>query len=349
MFKKIIWLVLMIAFGFMMAMPIFAQATSVAGVAQWRSAITTSINNLEPNVTLSIKNFDKDAYSLNHLSFPNIQISAEGSVTSSVATIQYTFTYPQNFKLLRAAENPALIGRLSKSELRLFNYAKALTKALTSSAHSDYEKVLKLHNYIVLSSCYDEENFKKGTVPDSSFTIGGLLYDGVGVCESYSATFQLMATFANVKSQIVTGTSKGIAHAWNIVQLDSEFYHIDTTWDDPVPDRKGQIVYKYFNVTDNEIAKDHVWDRAQTPTCAGIKYNYYVYNHMIVSSMAELENYLKAKLALSPAEVQFYAKGFSIKDVKDLAFTFKIKGVASYVIGGEFGEEGSYVYIPTYE
>ena len=43
-------------------------------------------------------------------------------------------------------------------------------------------------------------------------------------------------------------------HAWNLVQLDGQWYHVDVTWDDPAPDRYGQVLHDYFLVTDQEIS-----------------------------------------------------------------------------------------------
>lgn len=34
---------------------------------------------------------------------------------------------------------------------------------------------------------------------------------------------------------------------------------MDTTWDDPTPDRKGKVSHSYYLLSDNEMARDHVW------------------------------------------------------------------------------------------
>ena len=48
----------------------------------------------------------------------------------------------------------------------------------------------------------------------------------------------------------VTGWA-GEAHAWNIVKVDGQWYHLDTTWNDPVfsasaGDMSDYVSYKYF-------------------------------------------------------------------------------------------------------
>jgi len=50
-----------------------------------------------------------------------------------------------------------------------------------------------------------------------------------------------------------------------LVNIDSSWYHLDATWDDPVPDQKGRIRYTYFNVPDSIMQKDHSWNVLEYP------------------------------------------------------------------------------------
>jgi len=43
-------------------------------------------------------------------------------------------------------------------------------------------------------------------------------------------------------------------HAWNLVNIDGEWYHADVTWDDPVPDAKGRAGHGYFLLSDKAFA-----------------------------------------------------------------------------------------------
>lgn len=56
--------------------------------------------------------------------------------------------------------------------------------------------------------------------------------------------------------QAVSGAASG-AHAWNIVELDGEFYAMDVTWDDPIGAKEGKFYYDYFNITDQKLSADH--------------------------------------------------------------------------------------------
>ena len=50
-----------------------------------------------------------------------------------------------------------------------------------------------------------------------------------------------------------------------MVQVDNTWYHVDTTFDDPVPDRLNQVSYDYYMLTEEEISKDHVIEEENIP------------------------------------------------------------------------------------
>ena len=39
-------------------------------------------------------------------------------------------------------------------------------------------------------------------------------------------------------------------HTWNRIKLGGKWYHVDVTWDDPVPDQLGYAIHTYFLVSD---------------------------------------------------------------------------------------------------
>ncbi len=153
---------------------------------------------------------------------------------------------------------------------------------------NDFEKELAIHDYIVNNCRYDIENLKEGTSPPEDYTAYGVLVNGMAVCEGYAKAMKLMLDRVNIPSLVVAGYSKGERHAWNIVCLDGEYYHVDATWNDPVMAGGEQILsHVYFNLTDQDIQRDHSWDRAAYPQCYGTTYNYYHYYGLAVASSHE--------------------------------------------------------------
>ncbi|WP_057772991.1 DUF5050 domain-containing protein [Cytobacillus dafuensis] len=153
--------------------------------------------------------------------------------------------------------------------------AAEIIKQTIKPGYSDFDKVKAIHDYIVLNTAYDHDNFQKGKVPEASFTAYGVLINGVAVCEGYADTMKLLLEKAGVETHKVSGKGNGGPHAWNLVKVDGEYFYIDTTWDDPVPNREGQVSYKYFLVPASYLKKDHSWDEKPYPAAKSNRYAYF--------------------------------------------------------------------------
>ena len=124
-------------------------------------------------------------------------------------------------------------------------------KEIIKPSMTDHEKVKVIHDWIVLNLSYDT-SLKKYTAYDGLVT-------GSTVCQGYSLLAYRMLERVGIDNRIVEGTAGGQLHAWNIVNLDGKWYHMDTTWDDPTPDRKGKVSHSYYLLSDDEMARDHIW------------------------------------------------------------------------------------------
>lgn len=86
-----------------------------------------------------------------------------------------------------------------------------------------------------------------------SFTAYGALVDGTAVCEGYSRAMLLLAGNAGLQSVLIRGTGDGVAHMWNGIRIDGNWYHLDITWCDSTA-----LIYNYFNVDDQILRLTHV-------------------------------------------------------------------------------------------
>src|SRR5690606_6630715 len=61
-------------------------------------------------------------------------------------------------------------------------------------------------------------------------------------------------------------------HAWNMVQIEDQWYHVDVTWDDigSIPGR--EVRYRYFLVADEKMRIDHEWNENHYPMCTSKKF-----------------------------------------------------------------------------
>lgn len=139
---------------------------------------------------------------------------------------------------------------------------------IVASMHglSELEKIQAAHDYIVLTTEYSKDSV------GSQYSPYTLLSEGKGVCQAYALVLYRMLDMLGFEVQYVPGKVGEQLHAWVLVKLDNEWYHIDVTWDDPLPDRKGEVRYNYFLVSDKQLAQDHTWDFASFPSATSEKY-----------------------------------------------------------------------------
>ena len=128
---------------------------------------------------------------------------------------------------------------------------------------SDYERALVLHDWLIYNANYDYTY--------TYYDAAGVLLYGKGVCDSYARAYLMLLTAAGIDCMIVTGKAGSDSdpaewgsHGWNLVKLNGKWYHVDCTWDDP--GEGGYERHTYFCVSDETIAKDHLWNNADDTT-----------------------------------------------------------------------------------
>ncbi len=131
---------------------------------------------------------------------------------------------------------------------------------------NDHEKVKAVHDYIVLNGKYDKSM--------QLYSDYDLLTQGTSVCNGYALLTYNMLNALDIPVKLVTGTGSGELHIWNMVKLGDYWFHLDTTWDDPLPDT-NMVSYNYYMLTDKEILKDHKIDEVLVLPKANK--NYYEY------------------------------------------------------------------------
>ncbi len=165
-------------------------------------------------------------------------------------------------------------------------YGKTVQKAVNKimqQAHvegkSDFEKVKILHDILANNVEYDFDalNTKNKQSEIFAHNILGVFLKKKAVCEGIAKAFKILLNVADVKCIVVIGNAalhgKYEPHAWNIVNIKGQACHLDSTWD-VCNSKDGQINYDYFNVTDEDIIKDHS-DYSGVPKCSTSRYNYF--------------------------------------------------------------------------
>ncbi len=95
---------------------------------------------------------------------------------------------------------------------------------------TDYEKVCTIYEYICSNVTYDHEGLEAGT-SNLIYTAYAALINGTSVCQGYANLLYRMLLEVDIPARIISGTSSGEGHAWNIVKLGNHWYNLDSTWD----------------------------------------------------------------------------------------------------------------------
>lgn len=155
--------------------------------------------------------------------------------------------------------------------------------ALAGSGASDFGREKFFHDYICKNTVYDLETYDN--FGDSAYSV---LIDGKAICEGYARALKMLLDACGIYNYLVVGNTendegKMEGHMWNVVSVDGELYHIDVTWDDADGDL-GEIIYLYFNLTDDDIRKDHFDIEPNDNSCSSLKFNYFAVNGLYFSS-----------------------------------------------------------------
>lgn len=151
----------------------------------------------------------------------------------------------------------------------------------------EIEKLQYAHDFICQNVRYDK--LKK---PYSHEIIGPLGH-GVGVCEGIAKTVKILLDTLGIWCIIAISEAnpeKGIKyrHAWNVVRINGQYYHLDATFDNTLGSAE-MIRYDYYNLCDKQFFRDHepvIW---KVPACTDGDHFYYKEKKLSFTKMEDVQ------------------------------------------------------------
>lgn len=181
---------------------------------------------------------------------------------------------------------------LSEEDLYVLETATEIINEIIKDDMTDYEKELAVYNWQVAYVNYDEEAFSAidADVYDYNYYPYGVLKYHSAICVGNATTFKLFMDLLGIDCKIIHSTEEG-EHAWNMVCLDDEWYHVDITFDSGYNGTPG---YDYFNVPDSFKEYDgYPWNRDEFPEANSLKYTYVAQNATKIESIDEVPQLIK--------------------------------------------------------
>ncbi|PFA18616.1 peptidase [Bacillus cereus] len=230
----------------------------------FRKELKKHIDNREENITITYKTKAKNGGEVLDTLYKEYTkiVDKDEYLKYNVAGTKYSIRgVPGNYTFTLK-----ITYRESKEQTQYVKtQAKSIINSIVKAGMDEHEKVKVIHDYVVKHVSYDT-SYK-------AYTAYEALAKRSAVCQGYTLlTYQLLKE-AGIQSHIVTGQGNGQAHAWNLVKIENKWYHIDTTFDDPVPDKAGRVTYSYYNMSDEQLSKDHEWNRTKYPKASNNYYN----------------------------------------------------------------------------
>ena len=131
---------------------------------------------------------------------------------------------------------------------------------------TDSDILLFLVNNLIESTTFDEAQARTIHVhgpQNFAATAFGALIHGTAVGEGFAMAFKAICDELGIDNRIVLGHYDGRIHAWNIVELYGDYYHIDVAM--CAVNGKEYAFLK----TDADFEEIYIWDRENTVRCEG--------------------------------------------------------------------------------
>lgn len=265
--------------------------------------IEHALLNVEDRVVISDNVFDKFNVLLRYISSDNPLFFWEPNEINYtqrvgggyVMNFKYDFTKEEIFSILTEVDDYAT------------EYCASIPDEL-----SNFDKALIVHDKVVSSIEYDK------TLSDMwrNDVYGGLV-NNYASCLGYSKTFQYLMCRLSIDTLMAYGNYGEEQHAWNVINIDDAYYHVDTTFDDTskvdsLNDGYTKIQHKYAFLSDEEITKTHeipseIWSY-KLPECDSMQKNYFKMNDLVVTSTSmatvntDIDNVLLRAISVSLAQ-----------------------------------------------
>lgn len=240
--------------------------------------------------------------------------------------IQLNYIKSDNYYVLRkylyGEEIPADNTRANE----IYNVIESFIDRNITLGMSDYDKEIAVHDYIVKNCMY---GFPE--VRDDVYTAYGVLVTKMGVCDGYAEAFYLFMSCLGIECDIVVGDTCEGLHAWNQIKLDDNWYHVDLTWDDSLPDMGEYVKHSYVNLTDEVLDKTHSWEHQFYNRCSSDSYNYYKKSYYFYEDYDDFKKGIARQYGRSNV---LEAAVIDIQEQPDLSFLFGSGGIrkVNYIV-----------------
>lgn len=310
-----------------------AASSSLQSVSEMAQRLAGAMNNRREIITFTYEG---------NISKPKVQSAIDQAMGSDPYLYyiidSYAFSYRGSSRSANVTVQVEYRETLQQTAY-VNKQVKAILQKIITPGMDNHQKVKVIHDWVVLNLKYDNTY--------SKYTAYEGLQSGSAVCQGYSLLTYKLLLGAGIPNKIVEGKAKpegGVSqsHAWNLVQLDGRWYHLDTTWDDPSPSTDDEVSTVYYMRTDAQMRRDHSWIKSYPAASVGYaqtlselvsrggqnvsvyqklqdQLDYRLYEEdQVVTSAAELKELARAAVASGKQSILFRYRGSEQRLKNDL-------------------------------
>lgn len=185
---------------------------------------------------------------------------------------EFSFAFPRpyfdNVHMLVQLKSPNSYLDIKLYDPGAYHGLKVLSDSICEGATTDYEKVRKIHDWMVTYLYYDIDGTygERKTVLTQSIDV---ILARKTNCAGFSRLFRDLLRFQNIPCTIVSGNTRHNifedytpSHAWNMVYLDGVWKNFDITWNNRNRYENGVFIknppeYGYFDIDPFYFSYDH--------------------------------------------------------------------------------------------
>lgn len=215
--------------------------------------IRKGLDSCEPSINISADINKNDIYSIfrdiintdknyfyvkNHLGYT--------FVNDKVRSVKFTYLIPKE----------ELEEARTEFNKRFDEFTNSVDESMT-----DFQKCMAIHDKLVTECKYDNE------ILPVSHTSYAALVEGKAVCQGYSMAYSQILNALGIESNVIS--SESMNHMWNMVKLNEKWYHVDVTYDDPLPDIKGRVLHGNFMCSSDKMNENgYTFEASEAPYTA---------------------------------------------------------------------------------
>jgi len=194
-----------------------------------------------------------------------------------------------------------------------------------SQADTTLGKVMMVHDYLCVNYEYDESL--------AIHSAEEMFRTGKGVCQAYLQCFQAVMNALGIECEPVTSLS--MAHGWNAVKVNGNWYHLDATWDDPIGNMPLSARHNNFLLSDAGMRANGHYDWTSAVTASSTTYDSFFWSgvNTAIPVVDDVMYYVDAETAAAERTVKAWNMSAGTTADVHTYLISAVDGSAFYVSG----------------